>query len=168
MRRAPSCPLPLGVVPGDGDEVFNAEMMVSSATFNELVADGVLKLDYYSRFFWSAYDDTNHIQFRNTRHPPDFSITSSSDDADVSIPWDLYPALGYHTLLGHVPAMIHFNGGSKKHMKGWWGRLWWQAGGRFEGIVKDRMRDAKIRVIDGDGYRTYDLRELCEVLDVWD
>ena len=46
--------------------------------------------------------------------------------------------------------------------------MWWQAGGRFEEIVRTRMKDAKMKIVDGDTYRQQDLRELCEVLDVWD
>ena len=113
------------------------------------------------------------MRFLGTRYPPDPSVvkdhdTTATGPGESVIPWDLYPPLAHHSMNGQVPAVLHFNGGSKELMEQWWGKLWWTSDReRFKGIVQERMRAGRVRIAVPGGYRTEKVQDLCPNLDVW-
>ena len=155
-------------------ENYEYEHFNDQAPFNRYLADGKISVDYYSRLFWSAWADLANGAFIGTRYPPDPSVYPESTRESEVIPWELYPPLGHHTLLGQVPVAIHLNGPDKSEIDAWWGRLWWQVDGphgeRFRSIVRDRMERGVVRIAqDGEeGYEIRTMRELCPTLEIWD
>lgn len=61
-------------------------------------------------------------------------------------------------ITGHLPTVLHFNGGEKRLLKEWWGKMWWVTGGEGENEereatrewVKEKVRRGGVRVA-GDG-----------------
>ena len=144
-------------------------MYSRSGAFNDYVAEGKVKIDYYSRLFWLAYEDADNVRFQNTRNHPDSTLHAVDDHGNDITPWDQYPPLGHHIPTGEVPAALHCNGPIKDVMDGWWGKSWWNSKSeKFRPLVRSRMDDAKVRFVEGQEYREESMRRLCPMLDIWE
>ena len=135
------------------------------------MADGKLHADHYSRLFWAAHDDYENMKYLGTRYPPDpsFDPEGSKGWQRDTVPWELYPPLGHHALVGQVPGVIHFNGGSKPLLEEWWGSIWWQQADRrrFTGLIRERMEDGYLTLNTKEGYERLSVKDVCPMLDVW-
>ena len=64
--------------------------------------------------------------------------------------------------------MLHFNGNAKPKAGVFWGRLWWQQGGRFGAVVTRKVEKSKMIFVTDDGYKELSMREVCPMLRFWD
>ena len=122
-------------------------------------------LDYTSKLFWIAFADIDNAAFIGTPEPTD-EVLENMD----TIPWDLYPKLLHHKVLGHVPACFHLNGPAKQEANGWYPQLWWASNmERFMPIVRKRMDEGILTTVTDDerNYVVHPIREICPDLDVW-
>jgi hypothetical protein len=111
------------------------------------------------RMFWSSAFDTSSVVWMNTPYRPD----------DIP-PWKLYPPLAHHTLTGEVPVVVHLNDVPSKHLlEDWWGKVWFSNPlPQFQDIVRNRVRDATLRVATASEVREIPLEKVCrDHLDYW-
>jgi hypothetical protein len=115
------------------------------------------------RMFWSSAFDTSSVVWMNTPYRPD-------DIPDRITPWKLYPPLAHHTLTGEVPVVVHLNDVPSKHLlEDWWGKVWFSNPlPQFQDIVRNRVRDATLRVATASEVREIPLEKVCrDHLDYW-
>ena len=123
-----------------------------------MLAQGGMAVDHHLRLVWnSAFDGDALLYMNHPRHPDGRRDTLSST------PWHLYPSLGKHLWTGETPVALHHNGpGMKSRMEESWPEMWYGQDKRgFGDLVREKLRNKTVRVVQGDMISRLSGEQLC-------